>query len=50
MLSRPSKGERPACPAGRRVESVRQSSPAVQRSALGIRRGPSRRVRLAFAA
>ena len=41
MLSRPSRGERPACSAGRRVESVRYSSQAVERS-VDNRRRPSK--------
>ena len=41
MLSRPTRAERPACSPGRRVESVRHSSQAVERSAPVIRRGSS---------
>ena len=38
MLSRPSRGERPAFVAGRREECVRHSPRAVERGASGIRR------------
>ena len=50
MLMTPSSGEPPAFVAVHREECVRNSPRAVERSASGIRRGPSRGLCPAFAA